>query len=246
LNAPAKQKHGLFTYYQEQALLPTFANLKNQASLNKYTSDRFEFLSDKLYLLPQFFNNCELIEFGPDSGENALVFSLLGANLTLVEPNRNAHPLIKEYFSKYSMNVKLREIIAQPLENFHGDHFFDVIVAEGFINTIQPTSIWLSLFNKILKDNGLFIISYYDKLGSFIELILKAIFTYVKTNSVSDSLSIANLLYRNKWNSINHTRSIESWVMDVLDNPYVRLLYFLQSDELIKDCSNHGFKLYSS
>jgi hypothetical protein len=56
----------------------------------------------------------------------------------------------------------------------------------------------------------------------------------------------ANRLFQAKWNSIPHKRKMESWIMDVLENPFVRLRYFMEPRSLCDLMAKAGFSLYSS
>lgn len=123
----------LFNYYERQDVLPTFGNFKSSAELEAYASQRRELFSDKLVLPPRLFRNAEVLEFGPDSGENALVFASWGANMTLAEPNRHAHPKIQAYFDHFGLTEHLRELALADVEGFRSDRGFDIIDAEGFI-----------------------------------------------------------------------------------------------------------------
>src|SRR6185312_15035919 len=80
---------------------------------------------------------------GPDSGENAMVFAGWGARMTLAEPNRLAHDRIQAYFARFDVANHLRELVLSDVEGFLSDRRFDIIDAEGFIYTIQPSETWL-------------------------------------------------------------------------------------------------------
>jgi len=97
-----------------------------------------------------------------------------------------------------------------------------------------------------LRPDGFAIVSYYEKHATFFELSLKAIYAAAKGISAHGALDTAWALYETKWNSIPHTRAFESWVMDVLENPFVRLKYFLDADGLCNSAYETGFFLYSS
>ena len=62
-------------YYKEKGILPTHASLCNQSDFERYEGSRNNFYLHKLYLPPMLFKGKRLIEFGPDSGENSLVFA---------------------------------------------------------------------------------------------------------------------------------------------------------------------------
>ena len=246
-------EHGkLFRYYEQQSVLPTFANLEDDAALARYASGRRRLFSDKLFLPPWIFRHADMIEFGPDTGENALVFAHWGARTTLVEPNDRAHSYIRAYFKRFGFSDSLRDIVVADVEGFANKEamssapFAEFIDAEGFIYTIQPTDLWLEVFARLLRPEGYAIVSYYEKDAGFFEVALKAIYTAAKAISGRDELETAWALYETKWNSIPHTRSFESWVMDVMENPFVRLKYFLDADALCESAHQAGFSLYSS
>ncbi|MBR0986020.1 class I SAM-dependent methyltransferase [Bradyrhizobium liaoningense] len=236
----------LFNYYERQDVLPTFGNFKSSAELEAYASQRRELFSDKLVLPPRLFRAADVLEFGPDSGENALVFAGWGANMTLAEPNRLAHPKIEAYFAHFSLTERLRELALADVEGFRSDRRFDIIDAEGFIYTVQPSEKWLGIFHRLLNPDGYAVVSYYERYGGFFELALKAIHAAGKALSGRAALDTAKMLFEAKWNSIPHTRSFESWLMDVLENPFVRHRYFLDAATLCTAAHDQGFDIHSA
>jgi hypothetical protein len=236
----------LFNYYERQDVLPTFGNFKSSTELEAYASQRRELFSDKLVLPPRLFRNAEVLEFGPDSGENALVFAGWGANMTLAEPNRHAHPKIEAYFAHFGLTERLRELALADVEGFRSDRRFDIIDAEGFIYTVQPSEKWLGIFHHLLNPDGYAVVSYYERYGGFFELALKAIHAAGKALTGRPALETAKMLFEAKWNSIPHTRSFESWLMDVLENPFVRYRYFLDAAALCAAAHEQGFDIHSA
>ncbi|MCK1334572.1 class I SAM-dependent methyltransferase [Bradyrhizobium sp. 38] len=236
----------LFNYYERQKVLPTFGNFKSAAELGAYAGLRRELFSDKLVLPPRLFRDADVLEFGPDSGENALVFAGWGANMTLAEPNRHAHAKIQAYFAHFSQAERLRELVSSDVEGFRSDRRFDIIDAEGFIYTVQPTENWLGIFHRLLNPDGYAVVSYYERYGGFFELALKAIHAAGKVLTGRPVLETAKMLFDAKWNSIPHTRSFESWLMDVLENPFVRRRYFLDAGVLCRAAHEQGFDIHSA
>ena len=236
----------LFNYYERQDVLPTFGNFKSATELEAYASQRRELFSDKLALPPRLFRDAEVLEFGPDSGENALVFAGWGANMTLAEPNRHAHPKIEAYFAHFGLTERLRQLALADVEGFGSDRGFDIIDAEGFIYTVQPSEKWLGIFHRLLNSDGYAVVSYYERYGGFFELALKAIHAAGKAMTGRAALETAKTLFEAKWNSIPHTRSFESWLMDVLENPFVRHRYFLDAAALCTAAHEQGFDVHSA
>jgi len=236
----------LFQYYERQDVLPTFGNFKSPAQLEAYAAQRRELFADKLMLPPPLFRDAEVLEFGPDSGENAMVFAGWGARMTLAEPNRLAHARIQAYFARFGVASHLRELVLSDVEGFLSDRRFDIIDAEGFIYTIQPSETWLRIFHRLLHPDGCAIISYYERYGGFLELALKAIHAAGKALTGLSPLETAKLLFDAKWNSIPHTRAFESWLMDVLENPFVRYRTFIEAGELCRAADMSGFELHAA
>jgi SAM-dependent methyltransferase len=236
----------LFQYYERQSVLPTFGNFKSTAELDSYIAQRRELFMDKLMLPPSLFRDAEVLEFGPDSGENAMAFANWGARMTLAEPNGLAHDKINAYFAHFGLNDRLREVVLADVEGFRSERRFDVVDAEGFIYTVQPTESWLRVFRKLLNPDGYAVVSYYERYGGFFELALKAIHAAVKAITGLPPLEAGKFVFETKWNSIPHTRSFESWLMDVLENPFVRHRYFIDAIAICREANASGFDVHAA
>lgn len=236
----------LFEYYERQNVLPTFGNFANRDDLDRYAEGRERLFNDRLLLPVRTFRDADLLEFGPDSGENAMVFGQWGANLTLVEPNSTAFGQIRNYFAQFDLKSRLHELVSADVASFRSERKFDVIDAEGFIYTLQPAQAWLRIFASLMRPGGYGIISYYERYGGLFELTLKAIHAAVKALNGTPATESAQLVFQAKWDSIPHTRSFASWVMDVMENPFVRIQYFLDAAELVRQSHKRGFAMYSA
>jgi hypothetical protein len=237
-------------YYADQEIFPTHSPFATRERLLVHEYERRRALTDRLYLPPRIFQDARVLEFGPDTGENALVFALWGADCTLVEPNTNAHATIREYFERFGLTGRLTAIVQSDLAGFasrpEAAASYDVIVAEGFIYSVKPESLWINLFAKLLKDEGFALFSFYDPTSCFIELMLKVIHSTACEWSGRSRQETARALYGAKWNSIPHRRSLDSWIMDVLENPFVRLKYFIDARALCSSMHDAGLTLYSA
>lgn len=237
----------MYEYYERQGQLPTFADFRDEAALGAYEALRSRLFVDKLYLPTQLLDNARILHYGPDSGEDSLVFARWGGRLTLVEPNPRASPVIREYFRRFALESHLEAIEQFDVASYVSDTSYDFIDAEGFIPTVRPISLWLSRFRQHLNVGGLFLVNYYEKTGAFIELCTKAFFRAAASlRPQATALEVATDLYATKWNSIAHTRTFESWIMDVHQNPFVRREFFLSAFELCDEAVKHQFELYSS
>jgi len=236
----------LYAYYQKQQFNPTFCRFQSMEDLNNFIIEREELFTYKLKLPTVFFQNRTLAEFGPSSGENSLAFARWGAHLTLIEPVKDYHQQIREYFKRYELNHTMDDIIESDLLSFLPEKQFDFIDVEGFIYTILPTSKWLQKLSQITKPGGFAVVSYMGLLGMFFELLLQLVHKQYKQKFNLDPVAAAEKLFSAKWDSIPHNRSFESWLYDVIANPYLRAKYFIEASEYCQLFSQYGFRLYSS
>ncbi len=237
---------GLHDYYMQQGFVPTFADFRSDSELAAYSAMRASVMRDRLRLPPRIFNGADVLEFGPDTGENALVFAEWGAQLTLVEPNEAAHGYIRDYFERFGRSPALKALHAEELLAYRDPARYDFIIAEGFMYAIKPTRAWLDAFRRLLRDDGMFIISFYERHGAMYELALKALHAMHRRRTGLDAQAAAHQLYDDKWDSIPHTRPFSSWVMDVLEQPFVRRAYFIDAAEFVTESLAAGFDMYSA
>jgi len=236
----------LYNYYETKDIRPTYAAFKTKHQLDKYSAQRKKYFY-RLNLPHTFFKGKSLLEFGPDTGENALVFSEWGANMTLVEPNIQAHHYITNYFDQFGLGENLKALVQKSLTEFSPTEKYDAVIAEGFIYTVQPSTVWVKKLSQCLREDGLALVSYMDFYGVFLELLQKAIYQTVKrSNTFGDGIETAKKIFLTKWNSIPHTRSIDSWFMDVIENPFVRMKYMIDPVDLINQMNTEGMRLFSS
>ncbi|MCO4857596.1 class I SAM-dependent methyltransferase [Herbaspirillum sp. WGmk3] len=236
----------MYEYYAKQDVQPTYADFSSDAELSRYAQLRKNVFF-RLSLPLALFQGKEVLEFGPDTGENSIVFAQWGARVTLVEPNAEAHPYIRQYFSRFSLESNLTEIVTKSVLDFEPARQYDFVDAEGFIYTVQPTSAWVSKLHECLKPDGIALVTYVEKYGSFMELLLKAIYqTALRHGQGEGGIETARHLFLPKWNSIAHTRKIESWFMDVIQNPFVRMKYFIDPAQLLREMHAGHFRLYSA
>ena len=236
----------MYKYYETAPIAPTFADFREEAALARYIDLREWLLGRRLGLPPLMFRNADVLEFGPDTGENALVFARWGADLTLVEPAVGAHTIIRQYFEKFGPAAALKEIATADVLGYVPPRQFDVVVAEGFIHTVKPESAWLEAFARALLPGGFALESHYERSAVLVELSMKVPYAMLKRHGAGEALDIAARCYRTKWDRIPHTRAFESWVMDVLQNPFIRLATTCDAGALITAADATGFDLYAS
>jgi SAM-dependent methyltransferase len=239
----------MYDYYRRQAVLPTEGGLADEAQLAAHELERRRLFTDRLGLPPTVFRDARLLEFGPDAGGNSLVFARWGASCTVAEPNAAAHGRIVDAFDRFAVHERLLDLLPFDVDEFpdrSADDRFDVVDAEGFIYTVQPPSRWLSKFARLTRPEGFAIVTFYEPAGSFFELLWKAVYARYRDLSGRAGVEAAEDVFGAKWRSIPHRRSLESWTMDVLENPFVRAANVVDPGELLASALERGFVFHAS
>lgn len=240
----------LYGYYLQQNVLPTVGHWQGEAELLAHEKHRRALFTNKMQLPPQVFRGAKLLEFGPDAGENSLVFALWGAQCTLAEPNTKAHETIRNYFQRFGQQEKLTGLRPEDVIHFpepaSDEDRYDIVDAEGFIYTILPQRAWLEKCARLTRPGGFLVVFNCEAYGSFMELMLKVILARYRALTSLEPLPAAKALFQTKWDSIPHKRRIESWTMDVLMNPFVRMKYFVEPRRMCDEAEQVGWSLYSA
>jgi SAM-dependent methyltransferase len=221
-----EQKQTLLKYYQNHAVNPVLIPVEDEQKWTAHVLRRQNLYTHHLMIPPLTFRDANVLEFGCNSGENALFLASLGARLSLVEPNCQVLPRLKELFKRFDLEDRIIRIENQTLEAFETTDVFDVVIAEGFLHTLQNRETALTDLCRLIRPGGIGIISYDDRFGSFIELLRVLVLHEVcRLKRISDlhgatAFGLAQRLFEDDFNQINASRSFRSWWMDNLVNPY--------------------------
>ena len=239
----------LYKYYFDNEIDPVPINLNNRKNYLDHKRKRMNLLVNHLKIKPKDFLNKNIIEFGCNTGENALIISKLGGKLTLVEPNELAVSKIVKNFKKYNELKRLKKIVQKDIESFHTQKRFDFVFAEGFLNTLKNRNKQLKKLFDLCAVNGSLIINYDDKIGGFIELLKSLILIKIiqlKKISYEDkkTFQIAKKLYLNSFKKLNTSRSFKAWFQDQLINPFAAETWSLR--EILNEAEKKNFVCFST
>jgi SAM-dependent methyltransferase len=238
--------NSLHAYYAAQGVSVSYRNLQSDAELAAHAAWREALYSEMLGLPPAFFRGLHVGEFGPDTGENALCFARWGARLTLAEPNAKAHAVIRAYFNRFRLDSQLLALSDATLETIDAGVRFDFINAEGFVGSIRPPELWLAAVDRLLAPQGLFLVSYFERSGAWMEQVANALARVLAHRTGLELAAAAEAVVGAKWRRIAHTRPFAAWFMDVVENPFARRAYQFDAGELLSLAAERGFRLHSS
>src|SRR5438477_6019319 len=103
----------LLTYYQTNNFNPVAIGIEHNADAWKaHFAKRVNLYARHLRMPLGLIDGKSVLEFGCNSGENALVLAALGADLTLVEPNTQVWPRLRSLFEGFHLQDRIRGLAA--------------------------------------------------------------------------------------------------------------------------------------
>ena len=104
-----KTDNSLVNYYQENQFNPVHIPVEEKQEWETHIAKRSNLYEHHLKIPFSMLRGHSVIEFGCNSGENALVLGSIGAQLTLVEPNQQVTPRLEELFKKFKLESTYRD-----------------------------------------------------------------------------------------------------------------------------------------
>lgn len=102
------------SYYQNHKINPVFIETRGD-KWKKHLRARNNLYENHLKLPLSWFNGKQILEFGPNGGENSLILAMYGAQITLVEPHQMMHERIHQECSGRSLRVHIRVHFPRPI-----------------------------------------------------------------------------------------------------------------------------------
>jgi len=219
----------LLEYYQENSFNPVKIPVEDKAAWDLHVAKRLNLYEKHLGIPVSMLRGMDILEFGSNSGENALVLASFGAHIDLVEPNEQVHPRLRDLFRKFGLDLE-----SERFSLFHGsmaeypeEHKYDLVLAEGFLFTLPNREEMLKKMGRLLNPGGIAVTSFHDKYGMLIETLKR--FTLHRSCEMmkvgptkNDAcLDIAKQLFEQDFNAINASRPFKMWWEDVLINPHI-------------------------
>lgn len=248
-------------FYIEYNFLPTKTQINLSESKDyKFYKDQRLFLLENLLNVPRkFLDGCSYLEIGPDSGENALFAASLGSNVTCIDPNPLAIASVNNLFTNFPDEGISKRLITSEIgyfEDYDTEQKFNLIACEGMIHTVTDGSGFYKKMADLIDQQGFILISYCNELSLFADLFHSKIFKSLVINhlriekltktNITEILNFGKNLFFKKWSLINHLRSIDTWVLDVLLNPVVKIDKTVDTLSMLKTFKDSGLNYWSS
>jgi dTDP-4-dehydrorhamnose reductase/predicted O-methyltransferase YrrM len=241
----------LVSYYQEHLFNPVLIPVETRQQWALHFAKRVNLYQRHLSIPLSLLRDRSVIEFGCNSGENALVLAALGAQLTLVEPNEQVWPRLKSLFQQFQLEHQINELNTQTIDDFTTSNKYDLVIAEGFLYTLPNRDKLLKKLARLLTPGGLVVISFNDRFGCLLEVTKQAVLwrlcqlADVEDVQSKESLEFARHLYQDAFAELSSSRTFEMWWKDTLVNPFVTSRLLWSYPELFSLIEEAGCEFYS-
>jgi len=242
----------LLSYYQQSRFNPVPITLEDQPAWELHFARRRNLYERHLGILLSLLRGRSVLEFGCNSGENALILATAGANLTLVEPNERVLPRLKTLFKKFGLEKRIVALVQQTMESFESKKLYDVVLAEGFLYTLSNRDKMVRKIGTLLAPGGLAVISFNDRYGCLLEFARRMIlWRACQLEAIEDihsqaSLDLARRMYGEDFARLKTSRPFEVWWKDTLVNPFFSSAHLWSCPELLPLVEDVDCEFYSS
>jgi len=242
----------LLAYYQQNRFNPVPIAVEDQGTWKSHFGKRRNLYERHLGIPLSLLSGRSVLEFGCNSGENALVLASVGANLTLVEPNEQVLPRLKALFKNFGLEKRIVALVQETMESFEFKKLYDVVLAEGFLYMLPNRDQMVQEISRSMRSGGLAVISFGDRYGCLLEMTKRMIlWRACQLGKIDDvhsqaSLELARRLYGEDFAKLNASRPFEVWWKDALVNPFVRSATRWGYPELLALVERAGCEFYSS
>lgn len=256
MNAPhtatRKPSESMVAYYQDLHFNPVLIQVENPEVWQSHFDKRRNLYERHLGVPLAYLRGARIVEFGPNSGENALLPALFGAKLTLVEPNTQVLPRLKGLFNRFGVAGQIESLQSVGIDEFNTTQPYDLVIAEGFLFTLPNRDTLLRKLTTLIRPGCLGVISYNDLVGGLLEYLRRAIlFRACELAGVADVQSdacreIARRLYADDCARINMSRTFEVWWRDTLVNPFCMGAHTWSLPDLLPILHEQGCEFHST
>lgn len=215
----------VLSYYQEHRFNPVHIPVEQEPIWVSHRAKRRNLYERHLRIPLSLLKGRRVLEFGPSSGENALVLAMHGARLTLVEPNEQVFPRLYDLFDKFGLRKQLDAIVCAGIGDFQTDELYDFVIAEGFLYTLPDRDALLRRMTELVAPGMFGVVSSNDLHGGLIELLRRAILyracrlAGIADEHSAEGLALARRLFLADFSTLNSSRTLEAWWKDNLVNP---------------------------
>lgn len=215
----------MVAYYEAQDFNPVLIRVEDPAVWRDHQAKRRNLYERHLGIPLPLLRDRRVLEFGCNSGENALVLAGFGARLTFVEPHAQVAPRLRHLFRSFGLEGAIEAFHQADLGSFETRERFDLVIAEGFLSTLPDRAAMLEKLMGLVQPGGFGVISFNDRIGGLLEMLKRAVlFRAYAVEGVDDvqsgrALDMARAFFEADFLKLNASRTFETWWRDTMVAP---------------------------
>lgn len=215
----------MVAYYEAQDFNPVLIRVEDPAVWRDHLAKRRNLYERHLGLPLPLLRDRRVLEFGCNSGENALVLAGFGARLTFVEPHAQVAPRLRHLFRSFGREGAIEAFHQADLGSFETEERYDLVIAEGFLSTLPDRAAMLGKLIGLVQPGGFGVISFNDRIGGLLEMLKRAVlFRAYALEGVDDvqserALGIARGFFEADFLQLRASRTFEAWWRDTMVAP---------------------------
>lgn len=203
-------------FYEKYKISPVVQDIENFTKHIKRRTNLYRQIS----VTPLTFQDKDILEIGPGGGYNSLVtYTYMPKTYTFIEPNSTGYQELKEIFKHIDKgNLFMHNC---TLEDFTSTQKYDIIMCEGLIPGLNNKEEFIMTLVKLLKPNGIFIITTADQITMFFEILRRHIANILikDIDFIEEKVKILVNAFSSHLNTLKGmTRNHEDWCLDNLIN----------------------------
>ena len=241
----------LLDFYKKEKIDPVPIDLSHQSAWAAHLAKRRNLYELHLGLPLEFLRGRKVLEFGCNTGENALVLASFGARLFLVEPHQAQHAALKKLFKNFNLTGQIEELSSDTVEAYEPRQSFDLVVCENFINCLDDRDQVLAKLCRLVSPGGFGVVSFDDRYGFLIETLRRLVFAWAcRRRKITDphaqeSYDLAAHLFLDDFKRLQTSRPFSAWWQDVLLNPFINYSRLWSYSEMLPLIEQSGGEYYS-
>lgn len=214
-----KQGLPFIDFYKKHKIAPVSQDISD---LQKHFSRR-RALYRSLGMLPAYFKDKDLLEFGPGCGHNALFTkSLSPRRYVLVDGNPTGLEATRSLLKQYPLESDNYELVESLIEEYRSTDLFNVVFCEGVISyQLNPLS-FLRHVASFVKPEGVLIVTVQDSVSLLSEILRNLIRVLVipPEDSIEDKMRVLRPIFAPHLASLkNMSRPVDDWILDCVLQP---------------------------
>ncbi|MDA9134156.1 class I SAM-dependent methyltransferase, partial [Candidatus Pelagibacter ubique] len=232
------QVNKIYSKSNPSTYLKNFLNKKN---VETFAKNRIDFFL-KLKLTPKLFKDSDLLDLGCGTGQNSIAFSIMEANCTLIDYDKESCDRANLVFKKFSKNKF--KIIKSDIFKYKDNKKYDFVVSNGVAHHTKSSSKILNIACSKVKKNGFIIYGIANQSGMFQRNLMRLILFSISKNN-NDIMHFAKVLFKDSIDrSIKFSgRSAEEIISDTFLNPKFSAVKPLS---ILNTFNKYSIDLYSS